>query len=95
LLKADDSFLLGGLHADKPGPSEWTIDDIEARCVSLADLFIRAWPAPRVHTVNPRAHSIVHTNSKASSECVPLTTGLDATYVELLTETPSMVENIG
>lgn len=66
LLKANTTFLLNSSLVDKSGPNGWTIEDIDARSASLADLFIRVWPAPPGHSVNPQADSRLHADSKAS-----------------------------
>jgi len=66
LLKANTTFLLNSSLVDKSGPNGWTIEDIDARSASLAELFIRAWPAPPGHSVNPQADSRLHADSKAS-----------------------------
>jgi hypothetical protein len=66
LLKANTTFLLNSSLVDKSGPDGWTIEDIDARCVSLAELFIRAWPAPQGHIVKPQSDGRIHTDSKAS-----------------------------
>lgn len=66
LLKANTTFLLNSSLVDKSGPNGWTIEDIDARSASLADLFVRVWPAPPGHSVNPQADSRLHADSKAS-----------------------------
>lgn len=66
LLKANTTFLLNSSLVDKSGPNGWTTEDIDARCASLADVFIRVWPAPPGHSVNPQSDSRVHADSKAS-----------------------------
>ena len=66
LLKANTTFLLNSSLVDKTGPDGWTIHDIDARCISLAELFIRAWPTPPGHAVNPQSDSRIHADTKAS-----------------------------
>jgi len=66
LLKANTTFLLNSSLVDNSGPDGWTVQDIDARCESLAELFIRAWPAPQGHTVNPQSDARIHADSKAS-----------------------------
>jgi hypothetical protein len=66
LLKANTTFLLNSSLVDKSGPDGWTVQDIDTRCVSLAELFIRAWPAPQGHPVNPQSDARIQADSKAS-----------------------------
>jgi hypothetical protein len=66
LLKANTTFLLNSSLVDKAGSNGWTIEDIDARSASLADLLIRVWPVPPGHSANPQADSRPHADSKAS-----------------------------
>lgn len=66
LLKKNTTFLLNSTLVDDSSSKGWTIDDIDARCISLADLFIRAWPAPPGHSVNPQSDSSVSAEVKPS-----------------------------
>jgi len=66
LLKKNTTFLLNSSLVDSSSPKGWTIEDIDARCVDLAELFIRTWSAPLGHTVNPQSDSRILADTKAS-----------------------------
>jgi hypothetical protein len=66
LLKANTTFLLNSSLVDMAGSDGWTVDDIDVRCAVLADLFLRAWPTPPGHVVNPQSDSRVRADTKAS-----------------------------
>jgi hypothetical protein len=66
LLKANTTFLLNSTLVDQSGAEGWTVDDIDQRCATLAELFIRVWPAPDGHSVNPQADVRRQAETKAS-----------------------------
>jgi hypothetical protein len=66
LLKANTTFLLNSTLVDEASPDGWTIEDIDARCSRLADIFLRVWPTPEGHSVNPQADAPSHAGTKAS-----------------------------
>ncbi len=68
LLKANTTFLMNRALVDDTGEGGWSIKDIDERCNSLTDLFIRIWPTPPGHSVNPQSDNRVHADTKASIE---------------------------
>jgi hypothetical protein len=51
---------------DSTGSDGWTIERIDERSKTLTDLFLRVWPAPPGHSVNPQTDGRTKTETKAS-----------------------------
>jgi hypothetical protein len=66
LLEANTTFLMNRALVDKTDDNGWTIDQIDARCEILTEHFLRIWPTPAGHSVNPQTDSRSKTETKAS-----------------------------
>ena len=66
LLQANTTFLMNSALVDSTGSDGWTIKRIDERSKTLTDLFLRVWPAPPGHSVNPQTDSRTKTETKAS-----------------------------
>jgi hypothetical protein len=66
LLSANTTFLMNRALVDGTGPEGWTITDIDTRTSSLTDFFIKIWPTPPGHTVNPQTDKKTTTGVRAS-----------------------------
>jgi hypothetical protein len=66
LLKANTTFLMNSALVDKTDDDGWTINQIDTRCKIMTDYFLRVWPTPAGHTVNPQTDSRTKTETKAS-----------------------------
>ena len=66
LLKANTTFLMNRTLVDETGSSGWNIEQIDARTIRMTDYFIRIWPTPPGHSVNPQIDSKSRAESKAS-----------------------------
>ena len=66
LLNANTTFLMNSALVERTGSDGWTIEQIDARSEIMTDLFIRTWPAPLGHSVNPQTDGRTKTETKAS-----------------------------
>jgi hypothetical protein len=66
LLKENTTFLINRALVDGTTDDGWTIDQIDSRCEIMADYFLRIWPTPAGHSVNPQTDSRAKTETKAS-----------------------------
>ena len=66
LLSANTTFLMNIALVSETGSDGWTIEQIDMRSKIMADLFLRVWPAPPGHSVNPQIDKRVKTETKAS-----------------------------
>lgn len=66
LLKANTTFLMNSALVDGTGADGWTVHQIDGRCDIMADYFLRIWPTPAGHAVNPQTDSRPRTETKAS-----------------------------
>jgi hypothetical protein len=66
LLKANTTFLMNRALVDATEADGWTINQIDARCVIMTDYFLRIWPTPAGHSVNPQTDSRSKAETKAS-----------------------------
>lgn len=66
LLKANTTFLMNGTLVDGTEADGWTINQIDRRCEIMTDYFLRIWPTPAGHSVNPQTDSRSKTETKAS-----------------------------
>jgi hypothetical protein len=66
LLNANTTFLMNSALVERTGSDGWTIGQIDARSEIMTDLFIRTWPAPLGHSVNPQTDGRNKTETKAS-----------------------------
>ncbi len=66
LLSANTTFLMNSALVDETGTDGWTIKQIDERGEIMTDLFLRVWPAPLGHTVDPQTDSWTKTETKAS-----------------------------
>lgn len=66
LLSANTTFLMNRALVDETGTDGWTIEHIDERSEIMTNLFLRIWPAPSGHTVNPQTDNRTKTETKAS-----------------------------
>jgi hypothetical protein len=66
LLNANTTFLMNRALVDQTGTDSWTIEKIDERSEIMTDLFLRVWPAPPGHSVNPQTDSRSRAETKAS-----------------------------
>jgi hypothetical protein len=66
LLNANTTFLMNRSLVDETTGDGWNIDLIDVRSQKMTDYFLRIWPAPPGHSVNPQTDSRVRTETKAS-----------------------------
>ena len=66
LLSANTTFLMNRALVDETSVDGWTIGQIDSRCEKLTDYFLRIWPAPEGHVVNPQTDGRAKNESKAS-----------------------------
>ena len=66
LLSANTTFLMNRALVDETGTDGWTIKQIDERSEIMTDLFLRVWPTPPGHTVDPQTDSRTKTETKAS-----------------------------
>lgn len=68
LLRANTTFLMNRALVDETGSDGWTIKTIDKRSEIMADLFLRVWPTPAGHSVNPQTDSPTKSETKPSVE---------------------------
>jgi hypothetical protein len=66
LLSANTTFLMNRALVDETGTDGWTIKEIDERSDTMTDLFLRVWPTPPGHTMDPQTDSRTKTETKAS-----------------------------
>lgn len=66
LLSANTTFLMNRALVDETGTDGWTIKQIDERSDTMTDLFLRVWPTPLGHTMNPQTDSRTKAETKAS-----------------------------
>lgn len=66
LLRVNTTFLMNRALVDETGTDGWTIKQIDERSDTMTDLFLRIWPTPLGHTMNPQIDSRTKTETKAS-----------------------------
>lgn len=66
LLSANTTFLMNRALVDGTGPQGWTINDIDVRTTTLTDIFMRIWPTPAGHAVNPQTDKQSSSGVRAS-----------------------------
>ena len=66
LLKTNTTFLMNRALVDETDLDGWTIEQIDARSETMTDHFMRIWPTPTGHSVNPLIDKRVKTETKAS-----------------------------
>ena len=66
LLSANTTFLMNRALVDETGTDGWTIKQIDERSDTMTDLFLRVWPTPLGHTIDPQTDSRTKTETKAS-----------------------------
>lgn len=66
LLSANTTFLMNRALVDETGTDGWTIKQIDERSDTMTDLFLRVWPTPLGHTMDPQTDSRTKTETKAS-----------------------------
>ena len=66
LLSANTTFLMNRALVDETGTDGWTIKQIDERSDTMTDLFLRVWPTPLGHKMDPQTDSRTKTETKAS-----------------------------
>ena len=66
LLSSNTTFLMNRALVDGTDADGWNIQQIDERSKVMADLFLRVWPAPKGHSVNPQTDNRPKTDTKAS-----------------------------
>ena len=66
LLSANTTFLMNRALVDETGTNGWTIKQIDERSDTMTDLFLRVWPTPPGHTMDPQTDSRTKSETKAS-----------------------------
>ena len=66
LLRVNTTFLMNRALVDETGTDGWTIKQIDERSDTMTDLFLRVWPTPLGHTMDPQTDSRAKTETKAS-----------------------------
>ena len=66
LLSANTTFLMNRALVDETGTDDWNIKQIDERSDTMTDLFLRVWPTPLGHTMDPQTDSRTKSETKAS-----------------------------
>ena len=66
LLGTNTTFLMNLALVAETGVNGWTVEQIDARCETMTDKFLRVWPAPLGHSVNPQTDNRPKTDTNAS-----------------------------
>jgi len=68
LLSKNTTFFMNRDLVGDPPIDKWTIEQIDERSIAMADYFLRVWPAPFGHTVNPQTDFRSKTETRKSIE---------------------------